>query len=74
MPGAGKGHETAGREGIPRLAASSRSSQPSLDFVGKMKTFHTSIDIPGTTAMVPPSPLRFAAPAHVISTSFRAHF
>ena len=24
----------------------------SLDFVGSMKTFHTSVDIPGCTAMV----------------------
>ena len=56
MLGEGKGHNTAGGEAIPRLAcrsgAASSSSQPSLDFVGKMKTFHTSITIPGTTAMV----------------------
>ncbi len=56
MPGQGKGDETAKGEAIPVLACKSGASitgtQPSLDFVGKMKTFHTSIDIPGTTAMV----------------------
>ena len=61
MLGEGKGHNTAGGEAIPRLAcrsgAGSSSSQPCLDFVGKMKTFHTSIDIPGTTAMVHIRPL-----------------
>ena len=62
MPGEGEGHKTAGGEGVPGLAcksgAASSGSQPSLDFVGKMKTFHTSIDIPGTTAMVSVSSLR----------------
>ena len=49
MPWQGEGHEAAGGEAIPglgcRSGAASSSSQPSLDFVGKMKTFHTSIDI-----------------------------
>lgn len=56
MPGPGKGDETTKGEAIPVLACKSGASitgtQPSLDFVGKMRTFHTSIDIPGTTAMV----------------------
>ncbi len=78
MPGEGEGREIARGQATQgqacRSGASSSSSQPSLDFVGKMKTFHTSIDIPGTTAMVPSGPQRFrAALAHVMAASTDAH-
>ena len=57
MPAQGTGHQTPRAEAIPLLACKaetsrSSSSPPSLDFVGRMKTFHTSIDIPGCTSMV----------------------
>ena len=57
MPAKGRGHQTPRAEAIPLLACKTEpsrtgSSHPSLDFVGRMKTFHTSIDIPGCTSMV----------------------
>ena len=57
MPAQGRGHQTPRAEAVPLLACKtessrSSSSHPSLDFVGRMKTFHTSIDIPGCTSMV----------------------
>lgn len=59
MSAQGTDSGTAWAESIPALAckadslaATSRSNHPSLEFVGRMKTFHTCIDIPGCTAMV----------------------
>ena len=51
-PGAGPAETRGGKSAWTADKFSGSRIPSSLDFVGSMKTFHTSVDIPGCTAMV----------------------